>query len=129
MTDAFEPGPADVVWNRACLQQGDGVGDRHLGALLLVHGVVMNGGPNHAADSCAAAELAAAVEACRYFGLDALGSLIRELPAASGDAGDEDAEDRLSAAYYRLVPDDSTLSGAFEARYARAPEDFDAIAD
>jgi hypothetical protein len=109
------------------MHQGDGVGDRHLGALLLVHGVVMNGGPNHAADSCDPAEIAAAAAACRYFGMDALGSLIQELPAASSDSDDEDAEGRLSNAYSQLVPDDSALSGAFEARYTKAPEDFDPI--
>ncbi len=111
------------------MHQGDGIGDRHLGALLQVHGMVMNGGPNHAADSCDPAEIAAAADACRYFGLDALGSLIQELPAASSDSDDEDAEDRLSDAYYQLVPDDSTLSGAFEARYTKAPDDFDPIAE
>ncbi|GID30951.1 hypothetical protein C8E87_6980 [Paractinoplanes brasiliensis] len=107
------------------MHQGEGIGDRHLGALLLVHGMVMNGGPNHAADSCDPAQIAAAASACRYLGLDDLGSLIRELPAASSDSDDEDAENRLSDAYHQLVPGDSTLSGAFEARYASTPEDFD----
>ncbi len=38
-----------AVWNRACDSAGTGVGDRHLSALLLIHGMVQNGGPNHVA--------------------------------------------------------------------------------
>ncbi|MBG0562267.1 hypothetical protein [Actinoplanes aureus] len=115
------------VWNRACVGAGTGVGDRHLGALLLVDGMVQNGGPNHAADSCAPAELAAAAAGARYFELDALASLIEELPAASSDSDEEDAEDRLSGAYFRLMPDDAVLDAAFQARYAEAPQDFDPV--
>ena len=121
MTDARVPSTADLIWNRACTDLGDRVGDRHLRALLLVHGMVMNGGPNHAAGSCEPAQLTAAADACRYFGLPQLAALMLQLPAA---AFDEDAEDRLSAAYYDLVPDDATIVAAFEARYAEAPADF-----
>jgi hypothetical protein len=87
--------------------------------------MIQNGGPNHAADSCEPAELAAAAEAARYFQLAGLAALIEELPAAGSDRDDEDAEDRLSRAYYRLMPDDDRLDTAFRARYAAALEDFD----
>jgi hypothetical protein len=113
-----------AVWNRACRGDGTGVGDRHLSALLLVDGMVHNGGPNHAADSCEPAELAAAADAARYFGLHALAAVIGELPAAASDSDDEDAEDRLSDAYHDLV-EDNEITHAFEARYATAPEDFE----
>ncbi|MEV4281483.1 DMP19 family protein [Actinoplanes xinjiangensis] len=128
MTDAFVPSPADVVWNRASADLGEGVGDRHLRVLLLVHGMMCNGGPNHVADSYGA-EIPAAAEACRYFGLDALAALMLQLPAAASGYEDEDVEARLSGAYYELVPDDATISDAFEARYAEAPEDFDPITE
>ena len=124
VSDTFVPPATDVVWNRACADRGDGIGDRHLRALLLVHGMVMNGGSNHAADSCKPVEIAAAAEACRYFGLHDLAALTRELPAA---ADSEDEEERLDSSYAELVPDDSTICDAFEARYAEAPEDFDTI--
>ncbi len=127
MTDTFVPPPADVVWNRACAHLGEGIGDRHLRVLLLVHGMVCNGGPNHAADSCEPAEISAGAEACRYFGLDGLAALMLQLPAAASGYEDEDVEARLTAAYCELVPDDATISDAFEARYAEAPEDFDPI--
>ncbi len=100
------------------------MGDRHLSALLLVDGMVQNGGPNHAADSCERAELAAA--AC-YFGIDDLAALMEELPAAASDHNDEDAEDRLSEAYYLLTQDGDRLDAAFEARYAATPQDFEPV--
>ncbi|MBW6437519.1 hypothetical protein KZ829_27675 [Actinoplanes hulinensis] len=115
------------VWNRACEYEGTGVGDRHLSALLLVDGMVQNGGPNHAADSCEPGQITAAAAAARYFAMDDLATLIAELPTAAGDSGDEDAEDRLSAAYHRLMPDGERLDAAFAARYGAAPEDFDPV--
>ena len=42
---------ADRVWNRAALEGGGaspGPGDRALASLLLVHGLVINGGVHHA---------------------------------------------------------------------------------
>lgn len=89
--------------------------------------MVCNGGPNHAADSCDPTEITAAAEACRYFGLNALATLVLQLPAAASGYEDEDVEARLSDAYYELVPSDATISDAFEVRYAEAPEDFDPI--
>ncbi|MET0522412.1 MAG: hypothetical protein ABW156_10645 [Jiangellaceae bacterium] len=114
-----------AVWNRACDGDGTGVGDRHLSALLLVDGMVQNGGPNHAADSCEPAELAAAAAGARYFGLADLAALIEELPSAASDLDDEDAEDRMSDKYYSLMPDGDRLDSAFEARYAATPDDFE----
>jgi hypothetical protein len=115
------------VWNRACFGKGNGVGDRHLAALLLVDGMVQNGGPNHAAD-CEPAELAAAAAAARYFGLEALAAVIDEIPAAASDNDEaEAAEERLSDAYYEAEDDGRAINDAFEARYAAAPEDFDPV--
>lgn len=90
--------------------------------------MAMNGGPNHVADSCEPAQIAAAAEAARYFGLDGLAAVISQMPAAASGSADEDVEDRLSGAYHDLVPDDSTLIAAFEARYAEEPGEFEPIA-
>jgi hypothetical protein len=116
-----------AVWNRACSSAGAGVGDRHLSALLLVDGMVQNGGPNHAADSCEPAQLAAAAAAAGYFGMADLAAVIAELPAAASDHNDEGAEDRLSEAYYRIMPDGKRLDLALRARYAATPEDFEPV--
>ncbi|MBB2943183.1 hypothetical protein FB565_002896 [Actinoplanes lutulentus] len=124
MTQTLAPAAAEVVWSRAYADLGDGPGDRHLRALLLVHGIVTNCGPAHAATSCEPDELTAAALACRYLGLDGLDLIVGDLPAATAS---EDAERRVDAAYYELVPGDSTIRQAFEARYARSPEDFEVI--
>ncbi|WP_430785585.1 hypothetical protein [Actinoplanes sp. G11-F43] len=113
------------IWNRACEQGGSGVGDRHLAALILVDNMVQNGGPNHAADSCEPAELAAAARAARYFGLDDVAAFIEDVPQAASDRDDDDAEDRLSDVYFRILPDGSRYDAALAARYAAAPQDFD----
>lgn len=120
---------ADEVWNRACQDRGDGAGDRHLRALILVDGMLQNGGPNHAADSCTPGELAAAAAACEYFGLTELAGFVRRVPeAASGDAeSDEDVEDRMSDEYFELSHDGEAIQEAFQARYAAAPRDFDPV--
>lgn len=116
-----------AVWNRACGGGGTGAGDRHLSALLLVDGMVQNGGPNHAADTCEPGQLAAAAAGARYFGMEDLAALIEELPAAAGGYDDEGVEDRLSEAYLRLTEDGERFDAVLQARYAAAPEDFEPI--
>jgi hypothetical protein len=116
-----------AVWNRACDGAGTGVGDRHLSALLLVDGMVQNGGPNHAADSCEPGQLAAAAAAARYFDMEDLAALMEELPTAASGNNDEGVEDRLSEAYYRLTQDGERFDTALQARYAAAPKDFEQV--
>lgn len=116
-----------AIWDRACAGAGAGVGDRHLSALLLVDGMVQNGGPNHAADGCEPAQLAAAAAAARYFGLDDLADVIEELPAAASGYVEEDVEDRLTRAYHDVFQDYGPLSAALAARCAATPEDFEPV--
>ncbi|BBH63372.1 hypothetical protein ACTI_00570 [Actinoplanes sp. OR16] len=123
-TLAVNKDAAEVIWSRAGADLGDGDGDRHLRALLLVDGIVRNCGPAHAATCCEPAELSAAAEACRYLGLDGLAAVIRELPSATEG---EDAERRVDDEYYELAPDDATLRQAFAARFAKTPDDFAVI--
>jgi hypothetical protein len=98
-----------------------------LSALLLVDGMVQNGGPNHAADSCEPAQLAAAAAGARYFGMEDLAALIAELPTAASGYDDEGVEDRLSEAYLRLTEDGERFDAVLQARYAAAPEDFEPV--
>jgi hypothetical protein len=69
---------ADRVWNRAALEAGGpspAKGDRALAALLLAHGLVMNGGVHHALRCMQPAELMAAAEGFSFFSLaDVAGS-------------------------------------------------------
>jgi hypothetical protein len=64
---------ANRVWNRAALEEGGRApreGDRALAALLLAHGMVMNGGVQHATEALSADEMAAAAAGFRYFSSD-----------------------------------------------------------
>lgn len=108
------------VWNRAAAREGTGVGDRHLGTLLLVDGMLHNGGASLAVDSCEPAEIAAAADAARYFGLDDLAVVIEGIPAA-------DDEDDFNDAFFEAGRDGEAINDAFEARYAAAPGDFDPV--
>ena len=125
MADTLAPAAAEVIWSRARADLGDGPGDRHLRALLLVHGIVTNCGPAHAAVSCEPAELTAAAEGCRYLGLDRLAAVILDFPATCGASAD--VERRIDAEYYDAAPSDETIFRAFERRYAETPGDFEEI--
>jgi hypothetical protein len=114
MTSTPTPSVADAIWNRAAAHRGEGEGDLHLRALLLLHGAVMNGGPEHAASTLESA----------YFDLIELTSVVRQIPAAE-DSDDED--ERLNNAYLDLVPADEVLYDAFAARYTESPGDFDSV--
>ncbi|WP_436530666.1 hypothetical protein [Actinoplanes sp. HUAS TT8] len=114
----------DAVWKRACAHRGGGPGDRHLSALLLVHGTMLNGGAAAAAVGFEPEDLRAAVEACEYYGLNGLAGLIRELPAAADSEYDER---RLDLSFQDMDPEGLMLPAAFEDRYRATPEDFDPV--
>ncbi|AEV85898.1 hypothetical protein ACWT_4879 [Actinoplanes sp. SE50] len=112
----------DAVWKRACAHEGGGPGDRHLSALLLIHGRMLTGGAAETAVGFEPEELDAAVEACEYFGLNGLAALFREIPAALDSAYDER---RLNEMFRDMDPEGLMVPAAFEDRYEATPEDFD----
>ena len=106
---------ADRVWNRAALENGGrkpGPGDRALAALLLFHGLAMNGGVHHAFEGLGAADRLAATEGYAYFGLEALADFLR---AMADDPLLSESESGANRRYAELVPDDSHLLSRFEA--------------
>ena len=138
---------ADVIWNRACdpFAQLSGTGDRALQAVLLVHGMVMNGGVEHAVESLSADELRAGTSGFEYLGLGDVGDVLREAIETAFPAGpiadrderqqhmvalrDETYErlDELDRAYSVLVPQDDVLEKAFRRRLRTLPRDFAAL--
>ncbi|MCP4958388.1 MAG: hypothetical protein GY925_03860 [Actinomycetia bacterium] len=123
--------PADFIWNRACrpsesTEISEREGDRSLAAMLLVHGLVMNGGPWGAIESCDGDELSAAAAGYRYFGLETGADLIDRLAAALIDVPVDDGkfEAEWNDAYSGAVSGDDVLVVAFEARHRDVPEDF-----
>jgi hypothetical protein len=83
----------DQVWNRAALQSGGlnpGEGDRALAALLVAHGMVMNGGVAHALESLSSEERSAAAAGFRFFSFSDIADLFGnattgQQPAANTD--------------------------------------------
>jgi hypothetical protein len=120
---------ADAVWNRACEpRRFPSPGDDALSALLLLHGMAMNGGLLHAVEGLTDDELDRGVQAFRYLDLreaaDAVERIARE--ARVLDASDVDAADSLELAadeaYRTALPeDDETIDRAFCAHFAQHP--------
>ena len=119
---------ADKVWNRAALAAGGdspGPGDHALASLLLVHGLVMNGGVHHAIECIEPAELLAAAEGYSFFGFDDVAAFLR------GAADDpvlstwtDDTEVAADRRYAEMVPDDSHLVARFEDVFHEHGEQF-----
>lgn len=119
---------ADQVWNRAALESGGespGPGDRALSSLLLVHGLVMNGGVHHALEGVTEAELVAAIAGFDYFGLSEVAAFLR---GASIDPvlreSTEHAERLADQQYAALVPNDAHLVYQFKAVFRDRVDEF-----
>lgn len=127
---------ADLVWNRAAMDGGGSsprTGDSALVALLLVHGMVCNGGVIHSIEVCSADELRAGCAGYRSFGLEDAAELIEEAAskvtrdeARAGDY-DEELEFELDQRYGAVIPTDETIVQRFEAHLSSHPEDFDPV--
>jgi len=123
----MELSKADLVWNRAATDHGGSKpreGDRALSALLLAHGLVMNGGVEHAIECLSEAELEAACEGFVFFGFGTVAALLRSVEVPEFDDLAEDVDDKggeLDSEYSRLVPADSTLVARFEKYYHERP--------
>jgi hypothetical protein len=75
------------VWNRACFEHGGPAkreGDTALAALLLAHGLVMNGGLFHAVGCLREHELSAPCQGFSYFGFAAVIAVLKEAYIAVG---------------------------------------------
>jgi hypothetical protein len=119
---------ADKVWNRAALEAGGaspGPGDRALASLLLVHGLVMNGGVHHAIECIERTEILAAADGYEFYGCDDVASFFR---AAADDPllciWTDETEVAANRRYAEMVPDDSYLVARFEKAYSERAEQF-----
>lgn len=123
----------DQIWNRAVNGEGGSDGDHALSAVLVLHGMVMNGGLLDALESIDPEELEDAKEGFRWLGLDPVADLLIKVKAEAAEfegADPEALEDlELSADddYYALLPDDETLHEVLAKRYKEEPDAFDAV--
>ena len=111
----------DRVWNRAAVDGGGatpGAGDRALSSLLLVHGLVMNGGVEHAVEVLSPNEVAAAILGFRYFEFVDVAELLQSV--ASGKLSAEELDQR----YWDLIPNDEAIAQKFKTRFRLSPNAF-----
>lgn len=124
--------PADIVWNRACLEAGGPQprdGDRALASLLAIHSVAMNGGVAHSVELHDDDQLRQGCAGFRYFDLAPAAEVIEWVAGqlASIDS-DLDAMEALEAEadrrYAEIIPSDSTLEERFADAFSSRPDRF-----
>ena len=122
---------ADEIWNRACdpFLPFTHPGDAALAAVLLCHGMAMNGGLLHAVQGLEPDQRERAADGFRLLGLDDAAAAVEAVArqAARLTDGDPAAEERLEVEagrrYGEAVPDwDETIDRAFRAHLQRHPE-------
>jgi hypothetical protein len=122
---------ADEIWNRACdpAQPFTHPGDAALAAVLLCHGMAMNGGLLHAVQALEPDERERAAAGFRLLGLDDAAAAVEAVArqAARLTVGDAAAEERLEVEagrrYDEALPEwDETIDRAFRAHLQRHPE-------
>lgn len=124
---------ADLIWNRAALadHRTHGmalqIGDRALRALLVAHGLIMNGGVFHCVhEALPASELEAAMTGYAYFGFDDVVTILREATAIESPW--EESHDAafldFDARYATAIPTDAVIANRFEIRLTTYPQDF-----
>ena len=114
---------AREVWNRRAWD-GRGwtatePGDRALADMLRAHDEMFHGGMLNVVECLSEAQIDAAIDGYRYFGLDEAAAALREARRIS-----DDDEERLNEVYWAAVPEDELLYVAFEDRYQQDPTAF-----
>jgi hypothetical protein len=124
---------ADLVWNRACFEKLDDCahrGDRALTALLLFHGLAMNGGLVHPFDCLQPGELAAAKSGYRFFGFHDVAELISDIGSARSVGEISGVQEHsFGLRYSKSVPDDGALANRFEDYFETNRADFAPLSD
>ena len=125
------PDHADEVWNRACDPYGPFThpGDVALAAVLLCHGMAMNGGLLHAVEGLEPDQLERALAGYRYLDLDAAAAAVEDIArqAAALDRDDREAAEELeleaNRRYDEALPEwDEAIQRAFWVSLAAHPE-------
>jgi hypothetical protein len=123
----YELSTMDKIWNRACDGGGDYpcAGDQALAALLVFHGLAMNGGVLHATECCSSDQLTEAQAGFRYFGRDRVAVLIAEAEEATRLGQDTyKLEAVFDQKYWAEIPDDGVLVNSFESHHKTNPQEF-----
>lgn len=128
-------GIRERIWNRACeASETDAelrAGDRALAAVLLAHGMVMNGGVLHALQGMSPSERREAAAGYRFLALPTLAELF-EMQVPEDDLDEDEDHDgaeseldrletMLNQKYWATAADDRALWSAFEKKLAHEP--------
>ncbi|MEM8548203.1 MAG: hypothetical protein AAGF46_08585 [Pseudomonadota bacterium] len=122
---------ADRIWNRAALEGGGTdpkAGDLAPAAMLLAHGLIMNGGVHHAVECLTPEETANAIEGFRYFGLSAIGDILLAISDGHLSPCTDATEYLANTGYHQHVPDDNELARRFKAMLYDHPDQFARVA-
>ena len=120
----------DKIWNRACYGGGESpcAGDKALAALLLFHGLAMNGGVLHAVECLSVRQLTEAKDGYTYFGFKPVADLIFSAQDAIEKKLDLDAlESTMNEQYWAQVPNDEFLVNSFENHQKQNPSEYSPI--
>ena len=124
---------AEVVWNRAALENGGSspaTGDRALADMLAFHGLVMSGGLLNAVELTPVQEQARISAAFQWFGLESITDLItsvrQEIEAGVLDEPGQAEVLELTANrdYQAILPSDDVLLAVFQRRLNDDPSAF-----
>ena len=125
-----ELSPVDKIWNRACKGGGESphAGDKALAALLLFHGLAMNGGVLHAVECLSVKQLREAMNGYKYFGFKPVADLICSAQNAIEKGLDLDVlESTMNDQYWSQVPNDEILVNSFENHQKQNPSEYSPI--
>jgi hypothetical protein len=122
---------ADIIWNRAAMEDGGRApseGDSALAAVLEFHSLAMSGGVLDAIERLAPDHFHRAAVGFRWFGLDAAASFLDGAAemwrSADENSEMEELEFEFDDGYSSLIPDDATLVAAFHDRLVAQPTAF-----
>ena len=122
---------ADEIWNRACDPDlaSTHPGDAALAAVLLCHGMAMNGGLLHAVQGLEPDQRERAVDGFRLLGLDAAAAAVQAVARQAAQLREDDLarQERLEVEagrrYDEALPAwDETIDRAFRAHLQEHPE-------
>jgi hypothetical protein len=128
----YESNTAGKIWDRACFGGGEAPrsGDKALTALLLFHGLAMNGGVIHALECLALEQISAAKYGYRYFGFEVISELINAAQEVIENKLDRDMHDtKMSKEYWGIIPNDDVLIESFERHQQQHPLEYSPIID
>lgn len=124
-----------VIWDRALgfseSGVGKGPGDTALAAVLLAHGMVMNGGVLHAVEGLEPTELEQVIAGYRRLGAESTAQLFESVRAQLGEGALDDPsraealEIESDRHYADAIADDEALEQMVRNDVARHPGDYD----